>query len=52
MDDRILCPLINNYIDIVDCMENRDTREESIPQKFKVKEKWKEICKKCKYHEC
>lgn len=51
MDDRILCPLVNEKIDIVDCMENRDTREESIPKKYKIKKNWKEICKKCKYHE-
>ena len=50
MDDKIFCPLVDEKIEPVDCMENRETREESIPQKYKQKHDWKEICKKCKYH--
>jgi hypothetical protein len=30
-------------------MENRDLKESSIPEQYKEKENWKEICKKCKY---
>lgn len=50
MDDNIMCPLVERYIDPVDCMENRDIKDESIPAEYKQKEGWKEICRKCKYH--
>lgn len=50
MGDRIACPLVDYLIDPVDCMENREIKEEFIPKEFKVKENWKEICKNCKYH--
>lgn len=51
MENKILCPLVDEKITPVDCMENRDTRDESIPDQYKQKENWKEICKNCKYHE-
>ena len=51
MDDRVMCPLVDHLIDPVDCMENRDTREDSIPAEYKQKENWQEICKKCKYYD-
>lgn len=49
MEDKILCPLIDAKISCVDCMENRETKENFIPDKFKEKDNWKDICKKCKY---
>ncbi|MBO5371011.1 MAG: hypothetical protein J6B23_10105 [Clostridia bacterium] len=49
MEDKILCPLIDSKITPVDCMENRDLKEESIPSKYKQKENWKKICNECKY---
>ena len=51
MEDKVFCPLVDRKIGPVDCMENRDTREESIPAEYKVKENWKEICKSCPYYE-
>lgn len=51
MENNIICPLISESISPVDCMENRDTKEESIPERFKAKPDWKEICKNCKYQE-
>lgn len=48
-DDEIVCPLIEDYITAVDCMENRDLKDECIPDKFKEKINWKNICKNCKY---
>ena len=42
MEEKITCPLIDNLISPVDCMENQDLKEESIPEKFKEKEDWKE----------
>jgi hypothetical protein len=50
-EEKVLCPLIDGIITPVDCMENRDIREEAIPDKFKQKPDWKEICKNCKYYE-
>lgn len=50
-DSMILCPLVDRLIDAVDCMENRDIKDEFIPQEYKVKEDWKTICKNCPYHE-
>lgn len=50
-EENVLCPLIDGIITPVDCMENREIREESIPDKFKHKPNWKEICKNCKYYE-
>lgn len=50
-EEKIICPLIDGLISPADCMENQDLREESIPEKFKEKENWKEICENCKYQE-
>ncbi len=49
-DDKILCPLVDKKIRIDDCMENREIKEEFIPAEYKIKDDWKDICKKCKYH--
>jgi len=50
-DDLIFCPLLDQKISKCDCMENRYTKECTIPEKFKQKENWKDICKNCKYQE-
>lgn len=56
MEDTISCPLVDASITSADCIENVDVVdglivEESMPDKYKVKEDWKEICRKCKFHE-
>ncbi len=51
MDDFILCPLVDEKISAVDCLENIYIKEECIPPKFKVKKDWKEICENCKYQD-
>lgn len=51
IDTKPYCPLIDERIDCIVCMENRDIKDEYIPKKFKEKENWKDICEKCKYHE-
>ena len=33
----VKCPLIDNWINLVDCMENRGTADEYIPDRFKKK---------------
>ena len=55
MEYNVYCPMIDGEIDIADCIENVDVVdgliiENSLPQKYKQKHDWKEICKKCKYH--
>lgn len=51
MDDKILCPLVDKKIDIVDCMENRKIKDEYIPEEYKQKKNWKKICENCIYSE-
>ena len=52
----IICPLVDEEIDSGDCLINTDiidgfiSDESHIPDKFKVKPDFKEICKKCPYH--
>ncbi|MGN0585320.1 MAG: hypothetical protein ACI4JD_07685 [Ruminococcus sp.] len=50
-DEKVLCPLIDKKISIVDCMENRETKDESIPEAYKQKTDWKNICRNCKYYD-
>ena len=51
----ILCPLVDDIIEDIECIENRDVvdemiTEESLPNKYKRNSNWKEICRKCKWH--
>lgn len=54
-DDRVMCPLINEKIepmdcvDIVDCVLN-PLLLRALPDKYKAKENFIEICKQCKWH--
>lgn len=54
-DEYVFCPLVDAEIEDIDCIENRDVAddmiaEESLPQKYKAKENWKEICLNCEWH--
>lgn len=49
-NDTIKCPLVDRVISIDDCMENREIKAEYIPEEYKKKKDWKEICQKCKYY--
>nr|DAZ69360.1 MAG TPA: hypothetical protein [Caudoviricetes sp.] len=54
-NNTILCPLVDDIIEDIGCIENRDVvdemiAEESLPNKYKRKSNWKEICRKCKWH--
>ena len=56
MEDTIRCPMIDEMIDASECVENVDivdglVIETSMPEKFKVKKDWKNICMNCKYHD-
>ena len=49
------CPLVDREIEDIDCVENRDAvddmiAESSVPDEYKRKENWKDICKKCSWH--
>lgn len=53
--NNIICPLIDAPIEIIDCVENVDSINglinlDSMPPKYKAKEDYIDICKKCKYH--
>ena len=55
MENNVLCPLVDKLIDVADCVENVDCIDgliviSSLPAEYKQKEGWKEICRKCKYH--
>ena len=56
MDDRFIqCILVDKKIEDVDCIENREIVdgnlcEESLPEEYKTKVDWKNICKNCKWH--
>lgn len=54
-DGSVLCPLVDEMIEDIDCIENRDVVdgmivESSLPDKYKRKENWREICENCKWH--
>lgn len=51
MEEKITCPLVDDEISPVDCMGNQTLKEASIPEPFKKKENWREICKNCRYQE-
>lgn len=56
MDDRfVYCPLVNRKIEDIDCIENRDIVDDmiielSLPDEYKRKKNWRDICKNCKWH--
>lgn len=56
MEDRIRCPLVDDMIEVGDCVVCSDVsngmlKENCIPEKFRQKKNWKNICKNCKYYD-
>ncbi len=54
--DSVYCPLVDDNIQDIDCIENRDCVDgfiklSSMPDKYKVKDNYISICKKCEYHD-
>jgi hypothetical protein len=54
-DDTIICPMINDLIEIADCVVYSDVtsgmlKDYCIPDKFKEKNNWRDICHRCNYH--
>ena len=55
MDTNVFCPLIDKKIDVAECIENVDCIDgyialTSLPEMYKIKENYKDICKNCKHH--
>ena len=53
--DSVYCPLIDDVIEDIDCIENWDCIDgfiklSSLPDKYKVKDDYRDICKRCEYH--
>lgn len=53
--DYVVCPLVDRQIENIDCIENSDAvdgmlKKNSIPERFRVKPDWEEICKRCRWH--
>ena len=53
--DHVLCPLIDDFIEDIDCLENRavadrELIERGMPEKYKQKKNWRGICIACKWH--
>lgn len=54
-DDRVMCSLIDDKIDPMECVDVVDCVLNplflnSLPEKYKAKENFKDICKQCKWH--
>ena len=41
---KVKCPLTDDWEQDIDCMENQGVIESFIPERFKKKKNWKEIC--------
>ena len=35
MEDKIICPLVDSEIEIIDCVKNRNIKDACIPEKLK-----------------
>ena len=51
----VMCPLIDRVIEAGDCVVCSDVaagmlKENCIEKKFRKKDNWRDICKKCEYH--
>ena len=54
-DDRVMYPLIDEKIDPMECVDVVDCVLNplflnSLPEKYKTQENFKDICKQCKWH--
>ena len=51
----VFCPLVDEIIEDIDCIENRDIidgcfKMSCLPQKYKEKKDFIDVCKNCKWH--
>lgn len=47
--EKVKCPLVDDFIEAIDCMENQELSENSIPSRFRVKKEWRNICESCPF---
>ena len=47
----VKCPLVDDWIDPIDCMENQSLREQSIPARFRKKLDWRKLCSVCSFRD-
>ena len=52
--DRVMCPLVEEMIENIDCIENSDAvdgliKKSSVPDRFKRKPEWENICMECQW---
>ena len=53
--NQVQCPLVDREIKDIECIENSDVVrgiqiESAMPEEYKKKTDWKEICKRCQWH--
>lgn len=48
---QVRCPLVDRFIEDIDCLENTSIAESSIPAEYKQKPDWKNICQKCPFRD-
>ncbi len=53
--DRVMCPLVDAEIEAIECVVNRDCVYGELviscmPDEFKQKENFKDICKNCEWY--
>ena len=48
---RVKCPLVDDWIGDIDCMENQGIADAAIPERFKKKPNWKDICEQCPFRD-
>lgn len=48
---KVKCPLVDDWIADIDCLENQDIAELFIPIEFKRKKDWKNICEHCPFRD-
>lgn len=49
--EKVKCPLVDDWIKDIDCMENQSVIDSAIPERFKKKKNWQEICQKCPFRD-
>lgn len=49
--EKVKCPLVDNWISDIECLENQSVAEPFIPARFKEKTNWKSICRQCPFRD-
>lgn len=53
--EQVMCPLVDRMISAAECIENADVvrgmiKPDTMPEEYKEKPDWREICAKCKWY--